>query len=721
MKSKILLLLAILLLPSAFASACVDESPGPYASNPFRIIRMPEQTYEFGLSDDVNRETLDFWRNFTAGQVTDDQIRDFFNKTEPATFNAATDMSPLTVYLRNNKQKAALDYISDCFALNAIQAKTRSLYWEYEKPSAEVFLPLYNKIKNKNPKGELGLRYKLLKLRVLTEMRNDNAIMEMFKKDGDRIPDTAIGRRIRGYYGGFLYRKGNYIDALDYFDLAHDPNSVAWCVEKLIGLDNLKKLYAHAPESKALEFVLQDYVNYLIMASCAPEEYRDFMLESSDDATKEWIYNPVADIKEFMQFAEEVVEAGHIPDPMAWKMAVGIARTLMGETEEGVKTMAEAATLKGSEMARATLPKITCWALLKNWDGSSNSTGKALALSMMQLADDFRRGQNLEVELFAKGEYNFKSYDVDFFTGFFAAEATKEFKSKNPGRCVAFLQWADDLSSNFNRYGFLSANRDMMDREFSKTQLNDAITFLENQAATDVDVMMLSARPYARSMAYDVAGTRLLREGKFKEAKGCFDKMIDRYIVTSAIYPYLSRGFWGALYGDSYTFRRSDFNESWSPYYAANIKSDFCHTISNMMEEYDEGLPGDTKAEKAMLIAGMMHIASPGGDCWAISEFSWSIGSQYNSMTEQCSLWLQRAMEQAQDPVIKAKAMYAMLSLPINQDQRPTEYTFDDRWEYHLTTPALRNAMTTLKRLYRQPNMPDYISSCDAIASYRGS
>ena len=713
---RIILVVAVMLSAVAGAMACVEESVSDYASNPFLITRPMDASRQF--DEGVNNETIEFWGNYTGGAVAKDSISSFFKKADYAGFKPAGSKSPFIKWLVKNGRNDALDYITLCLELNTLTSGVYDQVWYYDKPDKSHLKTFWDKIKDKTGKGDLQMRYKLLKVRTLGAMKDDTGLIGFWKKEGGTIPDTQLGRRIKGYVGGAYYRKHDYVTALDYFDSACDPQSVAWCVEQLVGAKNLEKLYEHSPNSIALDYVMQDYVNYLIEAVGDPESYTSSN-SFKHDYYKIPLFDPKSEIKGFLKIADRALSEGNVNNPMAWATAKGVVTALAGNYEEGLKILEGAATLKGDKLAQENLDRFTGWALLMTWDGRQNEKASRLAdFIRTYSAKGEREKAKIQAEdLWYDIDQNDK-IDYEFFVHFFASEADKVFSRQHPGRAIAFMQYMEDCGNGFNSDGFLGKMRSRMWEGMPVSELQKVIDYTDNPLTTDVDKVFVSSLKDMHCLSNDVMGTRLILAARFGEAIPYLENVNTKYIVSTATYPYLNRGFYSALWGE-YNFQRGDFSVVWSPYYSSNTKLEYCREMVKLLEEYSKMAYGQDKAKQALRIAAMMHVASPTGDCWALSDYSLSISELHSEMTDHCRYWLNKSLADGATDREKAIAYYALILLPVNDDITPLKLDSHDKWNYELPTAELKNQLMWLHANFRSGNdYPDFITGCDALLHY---
>ena len=730
---------AIALPPVAFS--CLSPDDTGYFSSPFKaedngLIKEKQDSPGFA-------ETLDFWSGYVDGKVSRKDIKDFFDKTsQENSIEGATDNN-FYKYLKSSNDKAALDYIDKCLQLGSLVKVYQDDLWDYETPDPEGILRFVSTLDNVSTKDVFKPRYELLKIRSYGAIKDNEGVMKVWKKNENMKMPQALRDRFNGYVGGVLYREGKYEEALDYFCRAGDANSISWCIDKLAGSANLANLYDHNPNSPAIPYIMEDFMNYLIAATHAgrvdmisdevapeDEEYTVFDDKIAEMKSKEG-YNIDADRNDMALLCRRVLEEGKTVNPQMWAMSLGVLQCLGKDYAEGLATLQSAHQLKGTPATERNLRNFYLWALLLNsgrGDAEVDSRFvremKSFYNSVVTDANRMMRDYGKEARK-KKKEYSYPdSEEFKFFTNFMAEEGVAHFsETGNNSRAMAFLGMLDDLPALEPGDGFLVKLRDMIDRSKNKNNGKEFLLYMNNDVPeNEIDRLLI---PYARKykdLANDAIGTRLMREGNFEEALQYLSQVDPKWIRTQAIFPYLKTPYASEYYDfqKSERYRNLDLSRS-----NTNFKAEFCGDIIDAMDEY-ASLTGDEKAMKAFEIAGLCHFATPEGDGWALSNYTWSCYDQVNEFTKMAKQWLDKALRDATTDRTRMLAYYGLLSLPTGSGDDisyPIGRSYDyktGKTSYYVDQPTSqqREALTFISQHWGQSDNMYQINRCDVLKSY---
>lgn len=736
--------LSIISVPRA--QACVSPDNSGYSSSPFVIVHsLSTDHWGNGVAYD---ETLDFWDAYLKGSVNREAIKDFFDH---ATVDSLTsDRNAFMRRLKKNGDKAAIDYIRRCLQLSEAIEKYQQESWRYEKPTKAGFEKLLSEVEAVEAPAAFRPRYEFLKIRIHGAMGNNDGVMDVWTRSGKSMKPSALRNRMEGYVGGVLYRQGKYVDALDYFYRTGDDASISWCIDKLAGAANLKSLYEHSPNSTALRYIVQDYMNYLIATSNAGRRYDKGKMNGSESDYYEYtvydddlrdivgkpIYNAAAQRGEMMKLFKRILDENKTDTPMLWATALGIIQTMDGRTEEGLATLKRAASLKGDSVLKCNLDNFTLWALMLN-SGKGDAACEAEFVDRLKeaYASLSRTASMLTYSYSKQGRAKREDYfssrvnqmQSNFLTEFFVLEATTHFVNlKQPHRALGILAMFDALPPGLCGDEFMGWMRREMDKNLTLDEAKRFSVFAisPSQATGVIDAHL---QPYAArclNLINDVIGTRLMRQMQFDEALTYLEKVDPRWIRTQAIYPYLRSEYFNPMY---YNFRRNRTSPEYYVFGSDNTKASFCSEMIQALEDY-ENLKGKEKAVKALVIAAMMHFASPMGDGWALSEYGWSIYFRENEFSEAALAWLKKVEGLTDDAYTRSIAAYALLNFPGMKKEGDFGLPFGstrnrdgniDKYFLSMPTDSQREALDYLKRQWGSvDDMPEYITHCDVLESY---
>lgn len=726
-------LAAASLMASPDASACAFPDDTGYYSSPFSLEK------RLDLSEWGNRtsfdETIEFWRSYTKGNMPAEDIRIFFD-------NATIDSIPsrrykFYNYLSARNDRNALDYIGLCLRFEKARKKFGNDSWEYEKPDESALRAMIKQIDNVKTSKAFKPRYSLLKIRIYGALGDNKGVMDEWNRTGKPMKQSALRDRMSGYVGGVLYREGKYAEALDYFCRLDDRTSIQWCIDKLAGARNLATLYDHQPDSPAIPYILQDYVNYLIAAKGSdfdiskdvPDSIYIVYEPGMREIAGKSVYNPVAEINDMSALCHRVLSEGRTSQPQMWATVLGIMQCLDGKSGDGLATMRQAASLKGSPQSADNLERFTLWAFMLCSGKGDNAADADFASALRSFHSKVWK----DCYDYAT-DYNYKEIenwqpirscmpDFYFLSDFFTVEAVRHFYSLNqPARAMAVMAMIDDLPLVYYDNRFTTRLRNDIDRLRPLADGKSFLAFAKSEAANPIDQFL---KPFAVShtnLANDAIGTRLMRDGQFAEALPHLSAVDPRWIKTQPISEYLCMIHYDPNY---YNFSRY-IGASRNYFAYSNDKANFCSEMIQAIEEFKR-LTGEDKARKALEIAARYHFGSPSGEGWAISEYGWSIGKPDNEFTEGMLRWLNNVIKISHDYTTIATAQYAILSMPgkdetwglltypigcIHKDGNKPVYFINEPHDYQ------RDALAFFGKQWEPEELPEYISHCDVLLSY---
>lgn len=665
--------IAAMLLTPLSGNACIQMDDEGYASTPFRI--MEEKAYEEAKENSGNAETVNFWLLYTKGNVSEKDIIFFFDNASKE--NMLSDNFALITYLNTKKDKTAISYLNDCLEFTEELNDYNGNLWDYEKPDTNGFKKILERVKKSSHTGVLKDRYLFLMIRLYGALRDNAAIMQLWQTRGKKMADSVLKNRIEGYVAGAMYRQGNYVEAMDLFDKLGDDVSVSWCMDKLAGAKNLEKLYNHNPNSTAVNYILEDYINYLIAStnagrqkqSTGAEDYSySFYSPEIREILNRCVYDTYAESTDMAALCKRVLSENVTKTPKPWAMALGVIQGIHGNVSEACLTFEKAATMDGNKAMERTLKQFTLWARMLKSAKGNDAADREFIVALEEFYNIASREAKEYVNDYtprSNDEYYYVNprtfRNVEFFSNFFAREAEAYYGGLNkPNYALTILAMADSMPQIYFDNRNLTRLRDKLDKELDFKYVTDFLMYASG--AKKDNALDKYMQPFAANyvdLTNDVIGTRLMREGKFKEALPFLSQVDPRWIRSQPISEYLHNTIFD--YGE-YNFG-SRTRAHWSPY-LSNHKAQFCSNMIVAQREYEK-LSGDEQSKKAIEIAAMLHFGSPLGSGWALSEYSWSSLYKENEFTKQMHQWLLLALNVKTAPVsTKCVAYYALLKMP---------------------------------------------------------
>lgn len=722
----------LLTVIEAYSCGWVDDSG--YYSSPFRLDKLV--IYDEYTGDRAGYgETLDFWSDYVNGNVSREEIRKFFDKATIDSIRANRHYRFYDYLVRNN-DKNAINYINDCLRLGELVDEYQGNLWSYDVPDEGNIRRFISQLEKVSTSDVFKPRYEFLKIRSFGAIKDNEGVRKVWQRNSKKPMSEALRDRMQGYVGGVLYREGRYEEALDYFYNSGDQNSIEWCVEKLAGSDNLKRLYDYNPNSQAIPFILQDFMNYLIASTQAGRYiskediggsvYDDYMLE----AWGKRIYDVSAQQADMINLCRRALEEGKTENPMMWATCLGVLQTIGGNYAEGLNSLRQAMNMPGNKNMAANLDNFMLWALMVNSGRGNDYVDKEFTTTLKtyydkikaegkRLKKDYKTPKNKRDENLSK----FYAGNYNFLTNFFAVEGINHFKSLNqPERAMALMAMLSELPVPEYGKTFTNDLRDCIHKE--KTLALGYAFYKYIKDDNHSEELDKALHPYAKrqwNLVNDAIGTRLMREGKFEDALNYLSEVDGRWLNTQRIAPYI-----GECYAGWYNFAYGGKRESSEILQnSVNHKAEFCSNFIEKMNDYDKAI-GNEKAKIALELAAYCHYASPEGAGWGMAQYEWSYYNPVNEYTAMMKKWLDRAWQFAQNTDTKASIAYARLALPVTSGDETSWFGVDypdynsKVFHYYINaTPQEHSqALGYLRSVWNRQDLPYYVSHCDVLKAY---
>ena len=159
----------------------------------------------------------------------------------------------------------------------------------------------------------------------------------------------------------------------------------------------------------------------------------------------------------------------------------------------------------------------------------------------------------------------------------------------------------------------------------------------------------------------ELIGTKLMREGKFEKAIGYLENLPQSMLQEQGIAPYINlRSF------SKRDFEREDYSylNSGDIKEYRNVKLEFCRDMADKTKML-HSLRGNQLSDMAYEIANKCFQASPAGDLWALSEYSWSsVDIHYNNLNKLAIEYLRLAIQNTTDMQRLKKCYYGLAAVP---------------------------------------------------------
>jgi len=700
-------LLRFLIIISAVFIICFDGygcaydefEDMPYAA--FKIVE-PIKTSSEHSTKSQDDETVNFWYGYTRGEVNKTDIRQFFNTADAADainggFNG---YFPFIQWLEDNGKKEAVRYLINSVEYSSLRKRAIADYWDYEPGNDSEMRMLLSKI-TVNRSSDIYPRQLFLKSRVLHALRENKALISLWQNEAKKLPETPLKKRIEGYVGGAYYYAGNYISALEIFYRLCDRNSLSWCVSHLIGIDQLRELDSMVGDSPVVLYVLQDYVNYL--RNLEQNEYQEKLYrEKNPYEDNEYVPEVFFESAsgEFLELCRKVLSRKGDKNEQAWRQAYSFVLNLTGDYPSSVAQFKIAESLPANDIEKQNLKRLSlCLAAkgMSRGDFESESYFVSALRELIEISDKEKKlmAENTDYD-------NPPSSDMtDFLGSFFIYYGVRTFEKAG--------RWEDAviLQKLLGGYGYLRK----INREVPLADLVEFLDMLNGECHSDM-LVKAYAPDFDRTQLIDVIATRKMRANRFEEARIYLEKVPVEWYASQSTYPYIC----GRHYQLSY-FKRTQYKEKINPRPdGRHYKLDFCNRIINLQKKR-ENQSGAALAATDYELAGLLYQASPSGDLWVISDYSWTVGdcNEFNAM----SLYYLKSAWTADTGALRGKIAYGLMKLPTVANKTAYGKTWDtDRYYFDAPTSSQLEGYQFIKDNWAtMKNIPE-VRTCDVIREY---
>ena len=617
------------------SSACVDyEDPSLY--NLFACT--PEMP-----SIDAKRldETVQFWAKY-LGVTADETFRDDVANIYESQFEEENiEYNTFLNALKKQGKTDALKLVRLNWELgDLIESATTS--WSYRKVTPADYNALLTKIDALRLTGDLSRRKTFLKMRCLFALKDYDACLRLWDSFASKWEDSPLKQRAFGYVAGIYFRKGQFEKAMDIYFEQGDRGSIRKCVNRILEKSNIAEIYDKDPNAPILNHFLEDYANYFYHSSFTHywQEYdqKEYPIWSAVNNQR----------KDVVALAQRVVKEGKAKDLQMWQAFIGFVQYTNDEYDLAYDSFTKAEKLPGNLLKdRLRLYKFISLLAAENKPAGFD---EYLAKEMEHV---FTIRRNAD-----------KPDETNLVTMLLDHEIPMHlnpYLEKRGDKALTIL--ANLAIQKFSKIYYFE---DGMTSDVARQMLS----FVENIGQDDAITLVLVNECGLNPMQmHEFLGTILMREGKFEEAETHLAGVLDEHLSELNIYPYLAsrsvpekmfcRATYEELYNDA---------EITNP---VNYKLNFCQKVISLQKDIKKSKKED-RAQYALELAHLLFQASPAGDLWALSSYSWSSAGPYaNEMNLMADKYLHEAIALSKDKNVLTLAYFGLASNPLSYS-RPT-------------------------------------------------
>jgi len=582
----------------------------------------------------------------------------------------------------------------------------QSKQWEWDYPTKEKLaaqkrdLEAVRAYALGKTKSKLRSQHALLYMRCNMMLGRHQENITYWEQTASQFIETVYKDMMQNIYAGALYKTGREAEAGELFAEMNDDESLMTQFYKKRSYLAISQHYKQNPTSKALPWLLTDFVNNA-------QEAADAINGGGGSVGKQFIRDINKEESwQMQQFCEMVVREGKTDCPIMWKMAKAWLEYLAGNQKEAANDILAATKLDGTarmkDNAHVLLLYITA-AQAKPSEAFDDYIADELAWLREKGEEDFffSNAENRITNQVLVPHYR---PDLVRLTAICRALNSGgsgfDLDTLNVGSTERFLFYTNTPAKN------------KLDK-FLKANLHENDTVLSELIGTK----------YMRLCQWDKA-IQWLKDipvsfyNEYRSREYLYYSVLRKYDVE----PWIKRQW---LNSDEAWEKNVKW---WKP-----LKLDFCKEMQ-MMEGSLSLLKGKAYDQRCYNLAVRYAQASIHGDCWWLLSYSKSIWDsvQANEVDmDQRAIEMLQKVAMSSDPALKRKALFAMGYREL-YDVKPYGESNNKLWresvwdekqseyvdKYNPTAPQYR-AYQALYELTGDQPQDDYIQKCDEYAQFR--
>ena len=546
--------------------------------------------------------------------------------------------------------------------------------------------------------SKLRSQHALLFMRCNMMLGQHQENITFWEQTASQFIETVYKDMMKNIYAGALYKTGREMEAGQLFAEMNDEESLMTQFYLKRSYQAIRQHYMQNPTSKALPWLLTDFVNNA-------QEAADAVTGGGGSVGKQFIRDiNTQESWQMQQFCEIVVKEGKTDCPIMWKMAKAWLEFLSGKKKEAVDDILAAAKLDGT--ARM---KDNAHVLLLYITASQAKPGQAFDDYITDELEWLREKQN---------EHQWGDSFFDNAENRLTNQVLVPHYRSNPVRLAAVCQALNSGGSGF----------DLDTLNVASTE--KYLYYVSAPSNTKFDKFLKSNIHLNDTAMSDIIGTKYMRLCQW-------DKAI-KWLNTVPISYYNEHRGKEYLY---YSLVRQWDVEPWSKRQWLNAeqawerdhkwwkqrKLDFCKEMQ-MMENSLSMLNGKALEQRYYNLAVRYAQASIYGDCWWLlrdcKSCCDSVRVNEVDLGKKAVEMLQK-VAMSSDPALKRKALFALGYRELYNDVKGMKYWFEWKWVdgestkiYHRDSPQFHAYQALYDETGDQPQ-EEYIRKCDEYEQFR--
>ena len=586
--------------------------------------------------------------------------------------------------------------------------------WNY--PTEEEKLEMDTKLKNIRQATSQKLKTRLRSQNALLHMRANmllgrhaDNISFWTTTVADQYPNSVYKDMMKDIYAGALVKQGRRNEALDIFAELNDMESVRWCMWDNWNLKGISKLYAESPNSPALPYLVQEFVN-------DSQETLD-QSKWNDDGVRPEYKKEVAD---FISLAERVVAEGKTQTPALWKAASAWLEFMFGNKQLAETKSKKAMEMNGTDRMRDNARVIRLFITASNAIDSP-SFDDFLCQEMQWLTEKAK-------EESTDGEWNtywsYNHYSEVFDRMVFQPISTHYKQAHRDEIATAFYSLIDPPSSELDKVGNIYST--YLYWHLDQGNVDDALayqSFIQSKPKGKLEKWLLERAFKSEDFMNDFIGTKYMALGDWPTAIKYLEKVPLAFLNQQNINPYMGTRSYSAEPWLNFQ-RESSWEEEPKVVLSSNKKISFAREMIDLETKLAIANK-DATPKLAYEYAIRNYQASYKGDCWFLTHYA---SSAYDTLRVGekdflacCERYLQKAAE-SKDFKLKEKAYYGLAFIPTEPWRNSEWDSSSNEWVYK--TNLASTQYKALKRLVdleraNPGKTAEYVSKCDVVIQFK--
>ena len=575
--------------------------------------------------------------------------------------------------------------------------------------------------------GKMHAQWALLLMRANMQTGAFAENIRLWESEFSHLPASVYRDMMANLYAGALYRTGKVVDACEEFARQGDMLSVRWAMRKDRSLKGIQQYYEERHDTPLLHFLIQDFVNNA-QETIDNDGDTDWLAEINSRLIQK------VEVNAFIAFANKVVANKGTESEALWLGAIGALQYLMGDASTAMETLARAQDASGTQRMRDNARAIRMIASAAV-EPSGKKYDKWMTGELQWLASAMRAETGID----QKNEYELQyNHYYDIFDRLVHRGLVPRYKKEGRDGLVYGLmrmtehpeymtnitlnREEDSWNPEYSRESFYSLHNASVDKVKSIRE------WVNSKSGNDLDSYVRSNAHADAMLMDDLTGTTYLRAGDYSRALPYLEKVTPSFVEGQNVCWYLKNKDW---HKDRWMGKQKVPEDivtevSHTVTLDYNPKARYCKEMIDLEKRYSKAR-GEERCQLAYQLASQMYQSSGWGDCWALTDYSWS-STNFEDSTHiaENSRFYTRCIELLNESKrstnidLRQKSIYALAFIPL-------EPWYKMEWSEKVSNfiyrplPMTRQyrAMAELSDFYDKNPVADYVRKCDVLKAFR--